>query len=448
VDWSLLERDLIGSIWTSPNLERTLAHLCDLCGGRFAGTSDERRAADFMRAQFSAWGLSEARLEPFEMRGWRRGPARLTLMAGDQVTKLPCIALAGSPPGEAEAELVDVGPGTPADFERLGETIVGKAVLASAEGPHRLEKYARAQAAGAALFLFANSRPGMLLPAGSLSLGNKAVELPGLGLSLETTSFLRRQLKQGSVHVRGAVEGGPHRVTAHNVIGELPGSDPNAGWIVACGHYDGHDIAQGAQDNATGTAVILEAARTIAPLQAHLKAGIRFILFSGEEMGMYGSAAYVREHPAELDSIRMVFNADIVGLAAPLNLMVQNSPELLAYLDRLPLEEIGAQANGSRLVPYSDHFSFTLVGIASLMAVTSSPGPGQGWAHTAADTLDKLDLRNVREAAVSTARILLRMAIDPQGLPAQRQAPESIVQALTAAGIDEPMRVRGEWPFA
>lgn len=442
-----LESALIGDAWTRSSLEDVLAYLCDACNGRFAGTDDEQRAGDFMLARLRAFGLENVAAEPFEMRGWERGSAELQVFGRDTVRALPCLALAGSPAGQVKAELVDIGRGTPEDLARLGDSISGKAVLASAEGPHRLEKYARAQAAGAVAFLFANGRPGTLIPAGSLTLGNTSPALPGVGLSPESAAFMRRQMADRTLKVEVTVGGGPREVTARNIVGELPGSDPDAGWIVACAHYDGHDIAQGAQDNATGTAVVMEAARLLAPVRAHLRAGIRVILFSGEEMGMYGSSAYVADHPHELDPIRAVLNADIVGLAPPLVLMVQNSPELAAYLRRLPLEELGAQVDDARLVPYSDHFSFTLVGVSSLMAVTSSPGPGQGWGHTAADTLDKLDLRNVREAAVTLARLLLRMAAEPDALPVGRQPPSAVRGALVAAGVDEPLRVRGEWPF-
>jgi hypothetical protein len=292
----------------------------------------------------------------------------------------------------------------------------------------------------------------MLIPAGSVGMDGSDEGLPSVGVSLETASYLRRRLGgEGSsaspaIEVQVHVEGQPQTVTARNIVAELPGADPDAGWIVACGHYDGHDIAQGAQDNATGTAAVFEAARVLSALRPPLKAGLRFILFSGEEMGMYGSQAYVRQHPDQLDLIRAVFNADIVGLAAPLKLVLQDSPELAAYLNFLPLADLGAQVAGSRLVPYSDHFAFTLAGISSLMAVTSSPGSGHGWAHTAADTLDKLDMRAMREAAATTARILLRMALDPETLPRSRRPPEEVKQALIDAGLEEPLRIRGAWP--
>jgi hypothetical protein len=81
------------------------------------------------------------------------------------------------------------------------------------------------------------------------------------------------------------------------------------------------------------------------------------------------------------------------------------------------------------------------------MAVTSQPVTGGGWAHTAADTLDKLDLRAVREAAVTTARLLLRMAVAPADLPVGRESPQAVQRALVEAGLEAPMRARGEWPF-
>ncbi|MBE9507603.1 MAG: M28 family peptidase, partial [Chloroflexi bacterium] len=286
-----LERRLLGDVWTSPALWESVGYLCDACNGRFAGTDDERRAGDFLLERFREIGAENVTAETFEMNGWQRGDARLALLDswGAAARDLPCLALPGSPAGRVEAEVVDGGPGTAADFERLGDAVAGKVVLADDTGPHRLEKYARSQMNGAVAFIFARTKPGMLALTGSLSLGKKPVSLPGIGVSLETASLVRRQMDEGSARVRVAVEGESRVVLARNILAELPGSDPDAGWIVACGHYDGHDIAQGAQDNATGTAVVLETARVLAPVRSHFKAGLRFILFSGEEFGVLGS---------------------------------------------------------------------------------------------------------------------------------------------------------------
>ena len=169
-------------------------------------------------------------------------------------------------------------------------------------------------------------------------------------------------------------------VTARNIVGEIPGTAPEEGWIVACGHYDGHDIGQGAQDNAAASAILMEAARLLAPYRDQLKLGIRFILFSGEELGLYGSYAYAREHAAQLDNVRLVFNADVVGMAMPLVLRTQASPELAAYLRGLPLDELDAVVNDGpgSFIQNSDHFPFSLAGVQSVWALTSQPATG-GW---------------------------------------------------------------------
>ncbi len=444
-----LEREIIGELWTSPALRENVKYLCDVCNGRFAGTEDERRAGDFLWQRFRDYGLENVAAEPFEMMGWRRGETRLTLLDvdGNSSRELPCLAMAGSPAGEVEAPLIDVGPGAPADLERLGKEVAGKVALTGPEGPHRLEKYADAHAAGAAGFIFASGQPGMLTSVGSLNLRAIPATLPAISIPLEVASFLRRRLQEGPVQVRLAVGGGPQKVVARNIVGELPGSDPEAGWILACGHYDGHDVAQGAQDNATGTATILEAARLLAPYRSCLKAGIRFVLFSGEELGIHGSPAYVRDHPDELDRLRVVFNADVVGIAPPLILHTQDSPELAAYLRQLPLEDLGATVKDSGLVHNTDHFPFTLAGIPSLWAVTSPAPSGQGWVHTTADTLDKIDVRLLRETVATTARVLLRMALEPEKLPKGRKPPEAVRQAVVDAGLEKILRLQGRWPF-
>ncbi len=332
------------------------------------------------------------------------------------------MTLAGSPAGAVEAEIVDLGPGTPEAFERLGESIRGKIVLTGAPGPHRLERYARACQYGAVGFIFAHGRPGQLIPAGSINLNDGPAPLPGIGVALEAAALLQRRLERGPIRARLHAEGENITVQARNIVAELPGTAPDAGWIVVCGHYDGHDIAQGAQDNATGTALVLETARLLCPLRDHLRLGLRFILFSGEEMGLYGSRHYVQAHAGELPGIRLIFNADIVGLAAPLVLMVQNSQPLADGLGALAGDGLDIQVSGPQLVPYSDHYPFVQAGdVPALMAVTSSPGEGRGWAHTQADTLDKLELRPMREAVAAAARVLLRLAVEPERLPGRNQ---------------------------
>ena len=110
--------------------------------------------------------------------------------------------------------------------------------------------------------------------------------------------------------------------TAFNVIATLPGSDPNAGYYVLCAHYDAtavrsvgwnwrEDPAPGADDNASGVALVLESARALAGQTFPWT--IKFIAFSGEELGLFGSRAYAEQALLNNDRILGVFNFDMIG---------------------------------------------------------------------------------------------------------------------------------------
>ena len=439
-----LEREILGNLSVSPELWNNLTYLCDACNGRFAGTEDERRAGDYVMARFQEYGLKNIAAEPFEMRGWERGEAYLTLLDGGRAIEQPCLALPGTQPCDLEAEIIDLGQGTEADFQQSGSAIAGRIVLTSSDGPSRGEKYNSAIDAGAAGFIFSNIQPGMLAPTGSIG-----KDLPAIGLAYEYAARIKRVLEAGPVRARLSIHAEVKTVTARNIVAEIPGTDPKQGWILACGHYDGHDIAQGAHDNAAGSAVLMEAARLLSPIHNQLKIGIRFILFSGEELGLYGSYAYAQSHAAEHDQIRLVFNADVVGMAMPLVLQTQASPELVHYFHDLPLKELDAIVNdGPRsFIMNSDHFPFSLAGVNAVMAVTSHPASTIGWVHTMADTLDKVEPRLLRQTAGAVVRLLLRMATDPKHLPRGRKTPQEIQKMLSEAGFEKSLRASGKWPF-
>jgi Zn-dependent M28 family amino/carboxypeptidase len=180
-----------------------------------------------------------------------------------------------------------------------------------------------------------------------------------------------------------------------------------------------------------------------------LKAGIRFVLFSGEELGLYGSYAYARDHAKELGPIRLVFNADVAGLAMPLVLRTQGSPELATYFRTLPLAELDAVVNDGpgSFIMNSDHFPFNLAGIPAVWALTSHPVPDTSWGHTAADTLDKVEPRILKQTAATAIRILLRMASKAEELPVGHKSPEEVQQLLREAGFEKALRSSGRWPF-
>jgi len=124
--------------------------------------------------------------------------------------------------------------------------------------------------------------------------------------------------------VRIEIDAETTRGTASNVVGILPGTDPTLRdeWVVLTAHYDhvgvypmppGEDgINNGADDNASGTAAVLEVARRLAG-EDGLKRSVVFAFVSGEEMGLVGSAYYAAHPVAPLDQTVVNINVDMVG---------------------------------------------------------------------------------------------------------------------------------------
>ncbi|WP_186319279.1 M28 family metallopeptidase [Streptomyces sp. SAJ15] len=107
--------------------------------------------------------------------------------------------------------------------------------------------------------------------------------------------------------------------SAHNIVCTKPGTGDGEPEIIVCAHYDCRmeDLADatarapGADDNGSGVAAVLEVARLLAPVD--LSTTVRFVAFSGEEQGLWGSAAYAAElHAADSDVYRVI-NLDMVG---------------------------------------------------------------------------------------------------------------------------------------
>jgi Zn-dependent M28 family amino/carboxypeptidase len=147
----------------------------------------------------------------------------------------------------------------------------------------------------------------------------------------------------------------------------------------------------------------------------------------------------------ELDRIQFIFNADCVGGNPPIGLALQDCPELEPAFTELSR---GLEADVSvqnHLVPFSDQFPFTLQGLPSAFIATMG-ADRRGWGHTAADTLDKVNLPGVRLAATVIGRLVLRVANDIVPWPGRRRTVDEVKSALQAAGIEPLLRAQQVWP--
>ena len=96
----------------------------------------------------------------------------------------------------------------------------------------------------------------------------------------------------------------------YNVIADIPGTEKPDEIVIVGGHIDSWDGATGTTDNGTGVATTLEAARLLMAAGAKPRRTIRFMLWSGEEQGLLGSVAWIKDHAAELDNISAVLVHD------------------------------------------------------------------------------------------------------------------------------------------
>ncbi len=446
-----VDQQMLGDVYTSTEAMDNLAVLCDDFGSRFGGTEGERRAVEFFQARMEAYSLQGVHCEPVEYSGWVRGEARLEIVAPIHKA-IPCITLPHSPPADLEGTILDMEDGAPQDFERRVSEIAGKIVMttsvANPKGSkrwvHRSEKYGRSLMAGATGFLFVNHYPGYGPATGGIGHDGAGL-IPGVSISNEDGAFIRRLAKRrGEVRVRLVSMDRCEPMTSWNVVGDLPGQVP--GQVVMLGsHYDGHDISQGAGDPASGAVSVLEASRVLARYAPPLRATVRFVLWGVEEIGLVGSRAYAQAHADELSGIRFYLNMDSAGTKTNNRDIVLNEwPELEPLFRRWREEMAQDFAVAQSVHAFSDHFPFFMAGVPTggmQSAVQSLEGRGYG--HTRFDTVDKVDLRSLREASALAARLALRMA-DEESWPVSRRDEEVVTALLDSPDYREEQAFRAQ----
>ena len=399
---------------------RAFEYVSDLTrsiGARLSGSGSYDLAAAWAVQQFRDAGLKRVSLEPFTIpRGWQReqrGRARVVAPL-DRPLELESFGWAPSLPDdgiEGEVILAD------ADLTAAPERARGRIVLVP--GSIRVELDRRLKSAGALALLFAGSGADDTIPARVREFGGEIADLPTALLSADSTQLLRDLLRQGTVRVRlsyrNQITDGP--VTLHNVVAEIPGGQRADELVIVGAHLDSWDFATGAQDNATGVAMVLEAARTITAAGRTPRRSIRFVLWGAEEQGLLGSSAYVVQHQQDLDHCVAILNADggtgpIIGWTTP------GRDDVMAAvksLSRALLSGIGTTAvdKSMQWAFDSDGGPFIREGIPAL-DMNVDDGPYEVIHHKAADTLDRVDQRNLATGAAMVAITAFAIADLPQ----------------------------------
>jgi hypothetical protein len=220
----------------------------------------------------------------------------------------------------------------------------------------------------------------------------------------------------------------PIRKTIRNVLAALPGSDSSLKdeWVIIGGHYD-HlglgdrnsmsqadvgKIHHGADDNASGTAGVLELARMASQNPQAFKRSLLFMTFAGEENGLFGSSHFVNNPTMPLSAITAMINMDMIGRLSGRRLAVMGvgtAPEFRAWIDEAnkPLGlEIALSSGGHE---GSDHLSFDGKRIPTLFFFSGLHSDY----HRPTDTVEKIDAKGAVQVLSLVAGAAERMANAP-----------------------------------
>ncbi|WP_338472389.1 M28 family peptidase [Niallia sp. XMNu-256] len=391
---------------------------------RVAGTPGEDVAVEYIKSQFESYGY-DTEVQPFEIYSYTT-PSLIELEV-DGITFEPApLDFSYGVDGEVTAELVYAGKGAPSDFE--GKDVQGKIALIERGDFSFAVKILNAANAGAAGVIIYNNATGVLN--GTLGEPNDDY-VPAVAITKDQGVALKERLDKGeTIEATLKLEGAKtDRAISHNVVATKEATHKSTGEMILVGaHHDSVDGAPGANDDASGTATVLELARVFA--NAPTDTDIRFVTFGAEENGLLGSYEFV-ERMTEEDYERTVgmFQMDMVGS--------KGAGDLIMYTndgEKNIVTDLGAAA-GARLsktgeaTSYgmegrSDHVPFAEIGLPAALFIHA---PVEPWYHTPEDTLDKISKEKLKEVSNIVGAAVYQVARpDTPALENAKVAPKNV----------------------
>lgn len=468
------------------------SELMDRIGPRLTGSPAMRRAEQWAIAKLGAYGLANVRREPFHFgRGWEILSSSAVMIEPRRV-EMRAIPVAWTPPtaGAVRAPVVVAPISKVEHFAAWKGRLAGKIVLLSLPGasdepkeaafkrlgdsdiraddaydlprfdPVAIDRRSKRRGFAKALDAFLKSegalawarksyRDGSLLHGEGYTYAvGDTPSLPGFEIAAEDYRRLARLAKTGAapvVELTSNVRFDDGDRNAHNILAEIPGSDPSAGYVMAGAHFDSWVAGDGASDNGAGSIVVIEAARILRQIGARPKRTIRFALWEGEEQGLLGSRAYIERHlvdraiPAGLSGIdayyawstaypitpkpgysqmKAYFNMDngsgkLRGIYAEGN--AGAVPLLREWL--APFASMGAGSVVAARTGGTDHVYLQQVGLQGFQFIQDPLDYESRVHHSNVDTLDHMRGDDIRQAAVVMAGVLLAAANSDKELP-------------------------------
>lgn len=354
-------------------------------GGRFNGQPGERAMIEFMAEALGGEGY-EVAIEPFEFVSLDANHWVHIVSEADgpgTVISFPAFLMRGSPDMPAAGPIVWApGVGTAEDFASVDAE---GAIVVVARGELTFsEKQRNAEAAGAVALLIVELGAGAFV--GALT---EPGEIPVFVMPDQFAEQLRPN-EDATATIQPPLEG--KFLESWNVIARRAGGVCR---VVVGGHYDSVPNVQGANDNASGIAVLLALARSWAG--AASAADVCFVGFGAEELGLHGSAEFVgaARESGDLAEITAMLNLDAFGNGERPIIGV-GSDELIGLFERLG-EQLGIEVEAGQANPGqgSDHAAFYRTGVPVIFPVTRG-----GILHVPADNVDNIDETLVRDVGL------------------------------------------------
>jgi carboxypeptidase Q len=460
-----------------PKGYQTLKTACLDIGHRLTGSANGARAEQFVYDTWQGYGLPQVAFQPFEVEAWSRGmcaveynlqkPGNRGVAPWDT---LRAVALAQTPEvAMAEAQLIDMGNGLPADYTALlkqaPQALRGKVVLlnlglvGAPEGTanlHRSEKTQLAIQHGAGGVLFVYDREGDNVLTGTCSADGKLVRIPVACISKNGANRIRQHLASGgtkgntgTVRIRMGMTNTVAPVKARNIIATIPGRELPQEKILIGGHLDSWDLSHCAIDNGIGAFSIVEMARIFQVLGLRPRRTIEFVMFMGEEQGLLGSKHYVAQAKAAgtLGQVRAMINVDMTG--NPVGFNAVGRPELLDLLAQVgtPIQALDtafANRNTAHAGLHSDHQPFMLEGVPTFWA-NGNHHPGvTACYHSDCDEIHLVDPAHLNNNVRFLSMLLYALADAPE-LPMPHLSHTQVRDFLIQHKLDEALRIKGQW---
>jgi Zn-dependent M28 family amino/carboxypeptidase len=216
-------------------------------------------------------------------------------------------------------------------------------------------------------------------------------------------------------------------VDSFNVIGDIPGHAKKDELAIVGGHLDSWHYGTGATDNAAGSAVAIEVMRVLKAIDREMDRTVRVALWSGEEQGLYGSRAYVKEHfadpatmkpMAEHQKVAGYWNLDN-GTGKIRGIYLEGNDMCRPIFERWiePLKDLGVTTVTIRRTGGTDHESFDAVGIPGFQFIQDPMDYETRTHHSSMDVYDRLQATDMMQMAAVEASMVYLTAVRPEKLP-------------------------------